>query len=98
MPSAPSSNAFWYASWKSPGLHAAVVGNGVPGVFIRVQNSSVERFTPAENASDPKLTISGTVQGSEGWRATREPYRRRHRLRVRLRSRAGRGKPVAGLW
>jgi hypothetical protein len=47
--------------WNTPGLHAAVFGNGASGAVIFCQNSSVERSTPAEYVSSPKVTMRGTT-------------------------------------
>ena len=47
MASAPSAKAASYASRKSPGLDAAVVGKGASGAVIRSQNASVDISTPA---------------------------------------------------
>ena len=54
--SAPAASSAAKAAEKSPGDAAAVVGNGASGAIIRVQNSSVDRSTPARNSSSPKRT------------------------------------------
>src|SRR3954447_1370651 len=61
MASAPSAKSRSSATWKSPGLAAAVLGNGASGAVIRAQNSSVLISMPALKVSAPKLTTSGTI-------------------------------------
>ncbi len=58
--SAPASNAIWKADWKSPGLQAAVLGNGAPGAVIISQKRSALRSTPVRYSIVPKVTRSGT--------------------------------------
>ena len=53
--SAPAAKQPSKASRKSPGLDAAVVGNGASGAVIRFQNSSTERSTPARKLSRPEV-------------------------------------------
>ncbi len=60
--SAPSAKQASNASLKVPGDGAAVDGITAPGASIFVQNSSVERFTPAWNSSSPNRTYSGTTR------------------------------------
>ena len=45
--SAPAAKAPSNASLNTPGLDAAVVGNGASGAIIRSQNASGVRSTPA---------------------------------------------------
>ena len=59
--SAPAAKAASYASLKSPGDEAAVVGNGASGATIRSQKAGPLRSTPALKVSLPKLTSSGTT-------------------------------------
>src|SRR5882672_9231332 len=46
---------------NSPGLDAAVFGNGASGAVIGCQNSAVVRSTPARYVSEPNVTTSGTM-------------------------------------
>ena len=87
--SAPSANAASYASLKSPGDDAAVVGNGASGATIRSQNAGPLRSTPALKVSLPKLTISGTMwmpdaAASAGSRSEAESVKIATRLKVWL--------------
>ena len=59
--SAPPAKAASNVSLNTPGLAAAVVGNGASGAVIRAQNASVVSSTPARKLSSPKLTMSGTT-------------------------------------